>query len=199
VPKSKGPSPRDHNDGTRSCIVCASVYPLEQYDKDQNAALGRRARCKPCRGQQMKDWYAANRERQAQRQSDRFKSNREAIREQDLKRYYKHRDKRIALVIDASHRRRAAKSAVESDRGITVMALRKRDGDACCYCSQTMTFERGNGRTFVPLKATIEHVLPLSRGGSHTWENVALACWQCNVYKNAKTTDEWQQTSGSAA
>lgn len=189
---------RDHADGTRTCTACSVRLPLDQYDLDSNATLGRRSHCKPCRSERMKQWYAANRERQAQRQRDRFETNRTAIREQDRERYYRHRDKRIALVLDSAHRRRALKSGAESDRGITVVALRKRHGDACCYCEQSMTFKRGDGRSFVPLKATIEHVVALSRGGTHTWSNTALACWQCNILKNAKTVDEWREADAKA-
>lgn len=32
-------------------------------------------------------------------------------------------------------------------------------------------------------RATLDHVLPLSRGGTHTWDNVAAAHWICNMEK----------------
>lgn len=50
---------------------------------------------------------------------------------------------------------------------------------ACHYCK----------RTDLPL--TQDHVLPLSRGGSHTKDNVVPACKPCNSSKRDKTPDEW--------
>ena len=53
-----------------------------------------------------------------------------------------------------------------------------RDGHTCQYC--------GSGHE--PL--SIDHVLPRSRGGSDTWENVATACLPCNVRKANRTPRE---------
>ena len=36
---------------------------------------------------------------------------------------------------------------------------------------------------------TVDHVKPLSKGGSHTKENVVPACLQCNVRKGSKYND----------
>ena len=33
---------------------------------------------------------------------------------------------------------------------------------------------------------SIEHVIPLSKGGTHTWDNVKLACRHCNSIKSDK-------------
>jgi len=44
-----------------------------------------------------------------------------------------------------------------------------RDAHSCQYCGSRAE--------------TIDHVLPRSRGGGHTWENVVAACRTCNVRK----------------
>jgi 5-methylcytosine-specific restriction endonuclease McrA len=46
--------------------------------------------------------------------------------------------------------------------------------------------------------ATVEHVIPVTRGGGHTWENVVLACWRCNRTKNARDLDAWLEEVGGA-
>jgi 5-methylcytosine-specific restriction endonuclease McrA len=47
---------------------------------------------------------------------------------------------------------------------------------ACCeYCRSQ--------RQFSPSGFEIEHTTPLSRGGSDTLENLALACGDCNSHK----------------
>ena len=49
-----------------------------------------------------------------------------------------------------------------------------RDGFSCQYCGQ------GGELTF-------DHVIPRSRGGITSWENVVSACSRCNLKKGAKT------------
>lgn len=44
-----------------------------------------------------------------------------------------------------------------------------RDGHRCQYCGGTAE--------------SIDHVIPRSKGGPHTWENVVAACRPCNVHK----------------
>lgn len=34
-----------------------------------------------------------------------------------------------------------------------------------------------------PMAATVDHILPLSKGGTHTWDNVAPAHASCNFLK----------------
>lgn len=53
-----------------------------------------------------------------------------------------------------------------------------RDGHTCQYC----------GRTASDL--SIDHVVPRSRGGQTTWENVVCACLACNVKKGSRTPHE---------
>ena len=57
-----------------------------------------------------------------------------------------------------------------------------RDGYRCQYC----------GRQTGDL--TIDHVIPRSRGGSHTWENLVSACRACNHRKGGKTVAEARLT-----
>jgi 5-methylcytosine-specific restriction endonuclease McrA len=187
-------SPIVNADGTRTCKVCGVAKSIEEFPLDKRASLGRKGTCKPCWSKQASAWYAANQERQLARHQVRREANRDRIRRQDNERYLRDKPKRLALVVDAGNRRRATlRHGGPWDRGITCRALRERDGDLCCYCGITMTFEPATGHVFIPGKATIEHVLPISAGGTHTWENVALACWHCNVKKQARTLDQWTE------
>lgn len=51
-----------------------------------------------------------------------------------------------------------------------------RDGFGCQYC----------GSTFAAENLTFDHVVPRSRGGRTTWENVVTACSPCNLMKGNK-------------
>ena len=51
-----------------------------------------------------------------------------------------------------------------------------RDDDRCQYCG-----DRAD---------SIDHVVPRSKGGPHSWENVAAACRPCNLGTRDRTPDE---------
>ena len=44
------------------------------------------------------------------------------------------------------------------------------------------------------LGLTIDHVLPLCRGGTHDLDNLVLACGFCNSSRSGKTVEEWLQS-----
>jgi 5-methylcytosine-specific restriction endonuclease McrA len=58
----------------------------------------------------------------------------------------------------------------------------------CWYCGKLMHRDL---REYHLDKETLEHQLPLSRGGKHSWENTVLACRACNVSKGIKTSEEF--------
>lgn len=96
-----------------------------------------------------------------------------------------------ARYTEIEHERRARKLSLTVDPGIGVEALVRRDGRACAYCSCILTFARAERGKYVASKATIDHVIPISRGGAHIWENVCLACWRCNLSKGNRLLTEW--------
>jgi 5-methylcytosine-specific restriction endonuclease McrA len=55
-------------------------------------------------------------------------------------------------------------------------AVFARDRHRCQYCGGSAE--------------NLDHVLPRSRGGDHTWENVVAACRRCNTRKGNRTPDE---------
>lgn len=56
-----------------------------------------------------------------------------------------------------------------------------RDQNTCQYCGKTST-EVG--------RLEMEHIIPRSRGGANTWENLVAACHSCNNKKADRTPDE---------
>jgi len=59
-------------------------------------------------------------------------------------------------------------------------AVLVRDAYTCQYCT----------KSFAHTKLTLDHVLPRSRGGKTTWENIVTACKSCNNKKGNKTPHE---------
>lgn len=180
-------------EGLRICKFCGEPKPLTEYHKDSAGTDGYRAQCKPCRNGYMKDYYLqedpeVKRERMKQYRLD----NADRLRAVDMARYERDKVKRVALASENVKIRRARLAGVETDPNVNVPSLRKIHGDDCCYCGVEMSFiRRPRGEGIAPNRATLEHIMPISRGGSHTFENTSLACHRCNVSKNDKTLDEW--------
>jgi 5-methylcytosine-specific restriction endonuclease McrA len=65
-------------------------------------------------------------------------------------------------------------------RKISRRALFARDGWRCVYCGSS------TGRL------TLDHVVPRSRGGDSTWENVVTSCAPCNLRKGNRLLHELQ-------
>lgn len=55
-----------------------------------------------------------------------------------------------------------------------------RDNSMCQFC----------GKHFSSTQLSIDHVIPRSRGGRSTWENLVCACVKCNVKKGGRTPAE---------
>jgi len=55
-----------------------------------------------------------------------------------------------------------------------------RDENRCQYC----------GHKFSTHQLSLDHVVPKSRGGQTTWENIVCACLRCNVRKGGRTPAE---------
>ncbi len=56
----------------------------------------------------------------------------------------------------------------------------QRANSLCEYCHASEQWQY--------VRFTMDHVIPLSRGGSNTFENLALACFHCNRRKSDKIT-----------
>lgn len=55
-----------------------------------------------------------------------------------------------------------------------------RDRNRCQYCN----------RIFPTSELSLDHVIPRSRGGQDTWENLVCSCIRCNARKGGRTPDE---------
>ena len=55
-----------------------------------------------------------------------------------------------------------------------------RDANTCQYC----------GKRFTTSELSLDHVIPRSRGGNSSWENLVCACIKCNVRKGGRTPSE---------
>lgn len=81
-----------------------------------------------------------------------------------------------------NHAARAKRFNVEYDYKVNRLGVLERDGWICQLCNEEISHtaiypSAGYG--------SIDHVLPMSRGGGHVWNNVQAAHLGCNIAKGA--------------
>jgi 5-methylcytosine-specific restriction endonuclease McrA len=119
--------------------------------------------------EQCKAYYLANRESIRVRQNSRRKVE---INRACADAWAKANPKKRA---EAEARRRARKNETEVERVDFEMIL-ERDGMWCYLCEREVED---------PNEIHFDHVIPLSRGGTHTFDNLKVTHGSCNLKKGA--------------
>lgn len=189
----------DLPDGTRVCTGCEERKPIVDYYRHPTEHGGRQRRCKECTKRAVTARYNSDVEASRAAVNAGRRANIEAVRARDKERYERDKPKRLALAKEHAYKRRERISEGPRDPGINDTSLRARHGDYCCYCGKTMSFDIVEGHKFNPDRATVEHVIPLSRGGTHTWDNTVLCCWYCNVRRGVSDQAEYINSINNAA
>lgn len=85
--------------------------------------------------------------------------------------------------IEEKHKNRITRRAVKSGAPVIIPFSKDeiiaRDGLNCYICGKLLTEKQ----------ATIDHVIPLSRGGHHRAGNARIACEKCNKEKGCKPSN----------
>jgi 5-methylcytosine-specific restriction endonuclease McrA len=68
----------------------------------------------------------------------------------------------------------------QQTRALSRKNILLRDRNTCQFC----------GRQFPASELTLDHVVPRSRGGRSSWENLVACCYQCNNRKGDRTPEE---------
>jgi hypothetical protein len=67
------------------------------------------------------------------------------------------------------------------DHSITLEKLTNKYNGKCVLCNNKVILKKGYQH---PLYPSIDHIVPVSKGGTHTWDNVQLAHRGCNTDKS---------------
>ena len=125
-------------------------------------------------------WYKAHGAEQNDRRREEkrayYLANKERMRESSRRWTESNRERARHYCQTWSARRRGngGSHTIEEWRDLCV-----RHGHRCAYCGAQKRLER-------------DHVVPLSRGGTNSIDNILPACRSCNARKNAKTADEFR-------
>lgn len=130
--------------------------------------------------EQRRKWYRINKDRLNKKQHEWIKANREHLRKCRQK-WYKENPNYSKRISISTHKRRALKNGNGgSYTSIDIQAKLQKQKGHCYWCKIKFG------------KYTIDHYVPLSRGGSNWPKNIVLACWPCNLSKGNKLPDEFR-------
>ena len=201
------PQPKSLFDG-KCCACCKMWRLLTDYSPREGGRL--KSDCKPCRqikGQEYKKrnadkvnvTNAAYREANKDNLRLRSKEWREAHPEQDYRIHRKWKQANPAACRASDHRRyyanldyyrvlnnirtHARRVIIRTERGNYTpaewQAIKERQGFRCLMC----------GKQEPEIKLTVDHVIPIIKGGLNTADNLAGLCKPCNSKKGTKTLD----------
>jgi predicted nucleic acid-binding Zn ribbon protein len=83
----------------------------------------------------------------------------------------------------STYRSRCKHYGVYYDPSVTRIKVVKRDKNKCQLCGKICNPNDKRWGSSGPDFPTLDHIVPLSKGGTHTWDNVQCACGICNSYK----------------
>jgi 5-methylcytosine-specific restriction endonuclease McrA len=152
--------------------TCKSCGLLKSYDEFSVNRDRRRTTCRSCLNER---WRLARLEG---RHPSRFK-----YRTDEAERA------RRVLASQRCNQKRAAIIASRSDGSITAEVLARlfATAKACAYCQAP--FARSADKS-------LDHIVPLSRGGEHSIGNVCICCKRCNTSKGMTELSEWRERQG---
>lgn len=176
------------DNGLKHCAGCDLALPLSAFHRSSKNTY--QARCKRCQLESTKQWYAnwAASNPPEQRPCDHCgRLYRPRIRAMDA-RFCSHRCGNKQWVKEhpderTTHKRRRywlERRAYAVGERIAPLDIYERDAWRCGICGEVVDSGLPSSHPDGP---TLDHVIPLARGGSHTSANVQLAHSRCNSGK----------------
>lgn len=184
IPKEKRDpaqaTPEGYTDGLCvTCTKCGQSKPAttEYFGTSELGRYGLRSQCKGCCNKAAREWGKANPGVQAQRTRKWRAANLEQ-RSLYLRAYRRANPDIIRMI---SRRCRARQFGAEGTHTIEDVKRQYEAQDGkCYYCGAVV------GDTY-----HVDHIVPLSRGGTDNPDNLAISCPLCNQRKGDRTPDEW--------
>jgi DNA repair exonuclease SbcCD ATPase subunit len=149
--------------------------------------------------EQKRKYYIENKDKIAERNKAYRDANKDKIAEQnkawrdankdkivELGRTYRHANRNTRLIED---KRRRDKLAIQNDQTITPDFITELFSKAksCPYCGKKMFDVSKNQKD----AKSLDHLIPISKGGLHSVHNVAICCHSCNSKKRDLSFPEW--------
>lgn len=183
----------------KRCTKCNKIKPFSAYDKDSTKRLGLASSCKKCHADRKrnraKEWHSR------QEELDRLflEGKSRCTKCGSIKRLHMFlKSKRTKLGIyrlckDCNNEYRTRRRP--SNRDYTNWEVFEDDEFTCYLCEEVLdpTLRHPN-----PKSLSIDHVIPLSLGGSDSRENVRTTCLECNLDKRARPLEVYLELKGAS-
>lgn len=159
------------------CSVCKTEKPISEYFKQLDKHT---AACKICLHERKKEW-AKNNSEKVQSWSRKIYLRNKVNVIASAKEWNKNHPKERSRTMVFQNRKR--KSRKLNQTGIDITAghwkwLKNHFNNQCAYC-------------FSDKQISMEHFIPLSKGGLHCISNIIPACKLCNSRKNNQDPETW--------
>ena len=171
---------------TQTCNVCNQTKAIAEFyfRKDNNSY---RLDCKDCfkAAKALRESKPGVKDERAHKERVRRAMHSERInatlREQRAS--YLKQNVKEAQAISAANRKLSVSSGVSKAE---ILQWRIEQPDICTYCGATTSL-------------TIDHIVPLSKDGTHTFDNLTIACRSCNISKYTHSLVYWFATKRQLA
>jgi len=150
---------------------------------ERRRELSQRPEAKKKKALQDKAYYINNKETISEYHKEWSKLNRQRLRDY-WNEWYNNNLTHIRMYSRVARQKRRAAIRKNGNNTLTFeQVLKLFDGHPYCeYCNRT------------DVKLTIDHIVPISKGGQNCLGNVTIACETCNFSKGSKLLEEWLQT-----
>ena len=167
----------------KTCSKCSINKEYTEFNKRSSSSDGYHGSCKACRAVVNKNRYdSEDVELRIRKRREYNLSTPEDVKQRKViydKKYFASEAGKITTA-KSVHKRRAQKLSTE-DGTVTSQALedlKQKQNKECHHCSCTLDFSAKG-------QVHLDHLKPLSKGGSHTITNVVWSCASCNLKKSA--------------
>jgi hypothetical protein len=174
---SKNCRPRKH-----ICITFAK-YPQAQYFVCENPECGRTFRLAPSKirkGTKGRHCSLACNKRHVLLRNAKYGTTKAEIKRARSKEW---RLANPAKSYESTKKRRALKAGAAKIESVSLDVIFQRDKGICSLCHKKVT----------RIEASIDHVIPLTKSGNHTYQNCVLAHRLCNSRKNNQAIQQQQR------
>jgi len=187
----------------KKCGKCDIIYELSLFYKDKSRKSGYDCYCKKCRKQyeqskqgkvRRKKYYASTKgiEKKKEWRSSLSgmiseKRYRQSEKRKQVMEKYNQSEKGIVTRATIRHKRRT--KIKDLSKKIIREIYEQSDG-TCYYCGIIVTTNNYPSSTY----RTIEHIIPIVKGGTNDRENLVICCCKCNCSKNNKDMMEFLNT-----
>ncbi len=171
---------------TKTCSVCEKTFPASGFYRHKGGAFGLAARCRKCTNIAGAEFQRKNKEQTLERIRRWIERNPERRRE--IAREWNSRNKHLRPKRDRSGDlslkiRRKILKAQPKISPVTLKRIFESTNGKCSYCG-------------IAAKLTLDHMIPLSKGGLHNAKNLSPVCQPCNSSKRNKTLEEYRAWCG---